>query len=120
SGGASGGVTSAGITDGRGPGGGEFYSGDNAGAFPQKVAMGAVAQYPGLQTVATTGIDPVNSFGGGIYTFYNADTNASGTSNAGTAATKTELFASDSQDTFGSANGLGGLAAIAPDGTVQV
>lgn len=120
SGGSSGGVATVGAQDGRGPGGGEFYSGDNAGDFPQKVVMGAVAQFPGLQTVAATGIDPVNSFGGGIYTFFNSNTNSTGLSNAGTAATKTELYVSDSQDTFGSANGLGGLAVIAADGTVQV
>lgn len=118
SGGAAGGVTSVGAGDGRGPGGGEFYVGNRPDQFPQKTGMGAVAEYPALQTVASTGIDPVNSFGGGIYTFFNS--NAGNSGSAGSVSTRTELYSSYSSDTFGSSNGLGGLAIIAPASTVQV
>lgn len=119
SGGAVGGVTSRGAGNGQGPGNGEFYSEDSVDPFPQEVATGALAQVPGFQTVAATGIDPVNSFSGGIYTFYNTNTSTTGQSNAGTAATKTELYVSDTSDTYGSANGLGGLMAVAGSPVVQ-
>ncbi len=62
----------------------------------------------------------MNSFGGGIYTFLNSNTSTSGPSNAGTVLSRTELYASDTQDTFGDANGLGGLAAITSSGAIQV
>jgi protocatechuate 3,4-dioxygenase beta subunit len=118
--GSVGGVKSGGAGDGQGPGGGEFYYGDTADPVPQEVVSGGLAQVPGFQTVAATGTDPVNTFSGGIYTFYNSNTAASGPSNAGTAASKVELYVSDTQDTFGSANGLGGLMAVAGSPDVQV
>jgi protocatechuate 3,4-dioxygenase beta subunit len=119
SGGSAGGVKTGGANNGQGPGNGEFYSGDSADPFPQEVVTGALAQVPGFQTVAATGIDPVNSFSGGIYTFYNTNTSTTGTNNTGAAATKTELYVSDTSDTFGSGNGLGGLIALAGSPTVQ-
>jgi hypothetical protein len=120
SGGTAGGVAAVGVGDGMGPGGGQFYTGMGADDLPQEVGMGGVAQVPGFSTVATTGVDPVDSFAGGIYTFYNSNTNGSGPSDAGTVQSRTELYSSDTSDTFGSANGLGGLAAFPVDQTDQV
>jgi hypothetical protein len=131
--GSSGGVTTAGAGDGQGPGGGEYYYQDGSnqdGSFtvPQDATDGAVVQVNGFPTVASTGSDITTSFSGGIYTYFNANTPVAATTpgavatkaNAGTVDTQTELFETFDSSTFGDSNGLGGLAALPADGTVQV
>jgi hypothetical protein len=117
--GSSGGVTSTGAGDGRGPGGGQFYQDASTDPVPQEVGMGGLAQVPGFGTIAATVNDPTGAFSGGIDTF--ANSNAGSVSKvAGTATNRIDLFDSSDLNTFGSANGLGGLAALPADGTVQV
>lgn len=117
--GSSGGVTGAAAGSGQGPGGGEFYQDTSTAPVPQEVGMGGLAQVPGFGTIAVTVNDPTEAFSGGIDTFANSD--AGSTSKvAGTSTNRAELFVSSDSSTFGSANGLGGLAALPADGTVQV
>jgi hypothetical protein len=118
--GAAGGVTTAGAGTNEGPGNGEFYFQDKAEIGATEVAMGGLAQVPGFNTVAVTGNDPLAQFNGGIYTFFNSDTDPTPTTNtAGTTFTKAELFATFDPSTFGSANGLGDLEYLPAVGTVQ-
>ena len=121
--GTSGGVTTAGAGNGQGPGGGEFYFQDGStDPVPQDVATGGLAQVAGFGTIAATGNDPSAAFTGGIYTFANASA-APGLNptpvSAGVASTSGALYESFDLNTFGSANGLGDLAVLPADGTVQ-
>ncbi|HEX3152702.1 MAG TPA: SdrD B-like domain-containing protein [Gemmataceae bacterium] len=113
--GSSGGVTTQGANTGAGPGGGEFYYQDVADPTPAEVVSGGLAQVPGFSTIAATGTDPSSSFTGGLYTFFN-----SGVGVAGTVDSKSTVYESFDLNTFGSANGLGDVAAVPASGTVQV
>ena len=95
-----------------GGGGGEFYTGDSAGTDLPEVSTGAVAQVPGFGTVAMTGNNPdaATPFSGGIYTLSNT---------SGAAVNRAELYQSTGFDTFGNANGLGGLVAFAASSAIQ-
>jgi SdrD B-like domain/Domain of unknown function DUF11 len=112
---AAGGVTTGGAGNGQGPGGGEYYYEDSADPIPQEIATGGLTQVPGFQTIAATGNDPITSFGGGLYTFFNSGVGAAGTVDA-----KTGVYESFDLNTFGSSNGMGGVSALPGDGTVQV
>ena len=83
------------------------------------MVTGGLAQVPGFLTVAATGNDPMAPFSGGVFTFFNSDTDPSETNTAGTAATRGEIYSSFDLSTFGSANGLGDLEAIPAQGTIQ-
>jgi hypothetical protein len=117
--GLSGAVTTVGVGNGEGPGGGEFYFGDNVNPFPDEVITGGLAQVPGFNTVAATGNDPTSAFAGGIYTFFNSDTDPGAANTAGTVFARTSIYESIDLNTFGSSNGLGDLEAVAAVGAVQ-
>ena len=97
-----------------GGGGGEYYTGDSSGTTLPEVATGAVAQVPGLGTVAMTGNDPdpdeSADFSAGIYTLNNT---------SGAAVNRAQIYQSTGFDTFGNANGLGGLVAFAATSSIQ-
>lgn len=120
--GASGGVTTQGAGNGQGPGGGEFYFQDgSAEPVPEDVTAGGLAQVPGFNTIAATGSDPTAAFTGGLYTFFNADVSGGdATQKAGMVSTRTAIYESFDLNTFGSANGMGDVAALPGAGTVQI
>ena len=62
-GGACGGIT-AGGTNGEGPGGGEYYSGDNFKIHKETV-MGGIAQHPGTDEITVLTMDPLQSVDAG-------------------------------------------------------
>jgi hypothetical protein len=121
--GSAGGVTTGGAGNGQGNGGGEFYFQDNADPVPDEVMTGGLAQVPGFKTIAATGNDPSDPFTGGLYTFNNANSGGGTDADkigAGTVATKTTIYNTFDLNTFGSANGMGDVAPLPADGTVQV
>ncbi|HVK08542.1 MAG TPA: SdrD B-like domain-containing protein, partial [Gemmataceae bacterium] len=95
-----------------GTGGGEYYTGDSSGTDLPEVTTGAVVQVPGFPTVAVTGNepDPDSDFSAGIYTLNNS---------TGAAVERAQIYQSTGFDTFGNANGLGGLAAFAAASGIQ-
>ncbi|WP_157585430.1 SdrD B-like domain-containing protein, partial [Runella zeae] len=103
-----------GSTNGKGPGGGEFYNGENwtngVGGH-QETSMGGLAILPGRNEIALTAIDPVQSVSGGVI-FLN-ETN-------GTRSNQFELFKSSGAETFGKANGLGDLELLCDPAPIEI
>ena len=62
-----GGVSGAGVADGKGPGGGEFYD-DNTDLSPhEEAALGGLAQWPGNSQLVYTGMDPIWAYQSGLF-----------------------------------------------------
>ena len=110
--GASNRVTSAGVANGEGPGGGEFYFEDNAPAHDE-TAAGGMALIPGGDTVALTAMD-INGTAWTTGVTWLSQTD--GSHQRGTVVDSTTSSASK----FGKASGLGDLEILAAAAPTEV
>ncbi len=120
SGGLCGGVGTG--ANGQGPGGGEFYKGDELPTYHQETIEGGMVQVMGHPNVVVANMDPININSGGI-TWLSNSTGAktqnleiySG-SNNGTLGTG----ATSAPGSFGKAVGLGDLEALCDAAPIQI
>jgi len=103
----------AGQSNGKGPGNGEYYYQQNYATTHDYTALGGLAQIPGNTTVMSTVFDPVSAFfTGGERTYSNS---------AGTQSTAYEIYNSNTTTTtFGKANGLGALVPLCQSAPIEV
>ena len=111
--GSCGGVTTAGAGTNQGPGGGEFYFGENHPSHDE-IAIGGLAQIAGTNQLASTVYDPINDparkFESGLLWL----DNTTGARQQGV------LLRSVADNPFGKANGLGDLEALCNAAPVEI
>lgn len=106
----------------QGPGGGEFYLGDNH-ANHDETTVGGLAQVPGNGEVVTTILDPSDLWAGGTSQFRNYDT---GANDDGQRVRSVELFQTTAPPSspinarFGKANGLGDVEALCDAAPIEI
>ena len=113
-------LTTAGATNGQGPGNGEFYFADcidcganGTGGFHSELFVGGLALLPGSNEVLTTVFDPINLDSGGFKWFNNT---------SGAAIENYELYfgASTNEPQFGKANGLGDVEILCNPQPIEI
>ena len=109
------GVSTSGANTGEGPGGGEFYHGENH-PFHDEVALGGLAQVPGHDDLVSTAFDPIpnpaNTFESGFIWLSNT---------TGERLQNVRLRASTGLPiNFGKANGLGDIEALCNAAPVEI
>jgi uncharacterized repeat protein (TIGR01451 family) len=135
--GACGGVNGAGVGDGQGPGGGEFYqdtfsSSTNNNINHNEVSSGGVVQVPGFNNVAYTAMNPATSAGnGGDWRAGGVRTNSS---TSGTAINfyevydkcdssgQNRLFSNCATESgrFGKVSGMGDVIALCDEAPIEI
>lgn len=100
---------SAGGNNAQGPGNGEFYFGDNFGAFHDETVTGGIVQVPGAPEVAAVAMDPGTTFSAGTVWY----DNTSGANNR-----DFEIVAAPAP--FGKGNGLGDLTALCAAAPIEI
>jgi hypothetical protein len=115
--GSCGGITTAGIRNGQGPGGGEYYYQDRqAQPVREETSWGSLVQIPGRSEVAATAYGPYeagNATGDGGVKWY---ANATGAAVRGYRA----FDGTGEPIRFDSANGLSGLVALCPAAPLEI
>lgn len=113
--GTAGPLTGAGVGNGQGPGGGEFFAFDHWPANPTyhpEVALGSVFVVPGSGSVVATVYDPeINSYSGGLHRYSTVNGQLLGTR---------ELYVRNVDQLFGKASGFGGLVALCEPQNIEV
>lgn len=113
--GSCGGVSTSGAGTGEGPGGGEFYHGENH-PFHDEISLGGLAQLPQGEEVVSTAFDPIpdpnNTFESGLIWLNNT---------TGARLRNARLRESFGLPTnFGKANGLGDIEALCNASPVEI
>ncbi|MBN8662997.1 MAG: hypothetical protein J0L83_00365 [Chitinophagales bacterium] len=114
------GSLNGGVGNGQGPGGGEFFSGDNFVATlggttdnHQETHMGGLAYYHGKREVMNTAMDPLRFFSGGTKKLSNI--------NGGRlAGTEYELYNGFLDHLWGKANGLGDIVLLSDPAPIEI
>ena len=114
------GSLNGGVGNGQGPGGGEFFSGDNFVATlggttdnHQETHMGGLAYYHGKREVMNTAMDPLRFFSGGTKKLNNL--------NGGRlAGTEYELYNGFLDHLWGKANGLGDIVLLSDPAPIEI
>lgn len=114
------GTLTGGTANGQGPGGGEFFVGEDFSNGQQlnhqEVSMGALAVRPGSQEIVQTVFDPVtgtpDSYRSGGVRFFNAQN--------GKAVDAFQLYQITSVGTLGKANGLGDLELLCDPAPIEI
>ena len=106
-----------------GPGGGEFYFGDEIACCHSDVAQGGLVQIPGRSEVISTFVDPYWVDGSG--TFANGIRHLNNSTGAHSTSTETEApsfnaVAGAPDKGFGKANGLGDLEALCDMAPIEI
>jgi len=111
--GNAGSFTTVGAGNAEGPGGGEFYLGDNFGTDHREAGLGGLALLPGSGQVAANATDPFNYDQNGTYWFDNM---------TGAAPRKYQIYQSNSYDpsTFGKSSGLGDLELLCDAAPLEI
>ncbi len=100
----------------RGPGGGEFYYQENFGTSHGETSMGATLQVAGFPDVVTTQMDPGSTVRTGGFSWMNNTSGAEAKAYQAYATTN----GNNPLDTFGKANGLGGLTLVRELAPVEI
>jgi hypothetical protein len=113
-----GGTLTGNTTNNQGPGGGEFYAGENAlGGYHQEATLGGIANVPGLADYFMTFLDPFDADSSGVVRFPSRTPGTGGNSEA-----RIELVDSSGLGTFafGKGNGLGDLELITKLAPIEI
>ncbi|MCU0468547.1 MAG: hypothetical protein MUF58_08090 [Arcicella sp.] len=109
-------VTSLGVGNGQGIGGGEFYVGDYLGTSitagnHQETFVGGLALQPGTNQVLGTSYDPFGFVSGGVNFFDNT---------TGNAIDRYEVFPPLGRPYLGKANGIGDIELLNPPAPIEI
>ena len=108
--------TSSGANNNQGPGGGEYYFGDNFnGQQHSEITIGGVALLPGSGEVVTTAFDVTDTYSGGVLWL----NNSTGSRSRGYRVFDSGVFGG-SPATFGKSAGLGDLELICSATPIQI
>lgn len=112
SGGACGGVTGGGL-NGQGPGGGEFYSGENILTAHYETSDGGLAQHPGGGSLILSAMDPVRYTSGGLIWLDN---------NTGLKVGAVEFYSGNNSNTgaFGKSQGMGDVEILCDAAPIEI
>lgn len=113
--GRAGAYTGTGVSNGEGPGGGEFFGNDhwttNPIAHPD-VTLGSVLAVPGTDLVIATVFDPeIDPYSGGLHTY---------SSKTGERLNSVELYSNSVIVEFGKATGFGGITSTCESQPIQI
>ncbi len=105
-------VTGNGVGNNQGPGGGEFFAGENFGGIHFETSQGAVAVVKGQGEFIITVMDPTEILSGGTRRF--------STSNGSFGTTSYRLYTSADAGTFGKAIGLGDMELSGTTASIEI
>ena len=107
-----GGVTTAGANNARGPNNGHYYYQDHFSTIHDHVGLGGLLQIPGLSSLLTTAVNPVNAvFTGGVRTYSDTD---------GTSTNGYQVYAQNQPGIFGKSNGVSSLVAFCNSAPLEI
>lgn len=106
------GPLNGGVGNGQGPGGGEFYQGENLTVFHEETSNGGLAHRMGSGEIALSGMDPTTLYTGGAFYLSNTD---------GTQNRTYQVYATWSgSGFFGKAAGIGDLELLCDEAPLEI
>jgi hypothetical protein len=119
--GSCGGRAGGGVGNNQGPGGGEFFAGENLTTTHQETSLGALARVPGKGEVVATVFDPIDVWEQGLSKHGDTAGAVSGQTRITRApANATNPRSATQSGQIGKANGLGDMEALCDEAPIEI